>query len=85
MLPCNSRRRLSLDHPKIQWNPPLGHKPIVGYLGEHDRQVICHYVVVSLGGTYGDLVELDPLLGISFAVVGIDPKDLEACGPLYSS
>ena len=64
---------------------PQAHKPIVGYLVEHDRQIICHYVVVSSGGTYGDLVELHPLLGISLTIVGIDPEDLEACGPLYSS
>ena len=28
---------------------------------------------------------MHPLLGISLVVVGIDPEDLEACGPLYSS
>ena len=64
---------------------PWAHKPIIGCLREHDRQIICHYVAVSLSSTYGDLVELHPLLGISLAIVGIDPEDLEACGPLYSS
>ena len=39
----------------------------------------------SPGSTYGDLIELHPLLGISLAVVGIDLEDLEECGPLYSS
>ena len=34
---------------------------------------------------YNDLVELHPLLEISLAVIGIDPKDLEAYRPLYSS
>ena len=34
---------------------------------------------------YGDLVELHPLFRISLAIVGIDPKDLEAYRPLYSS
>ena len=58
---------------------------IVGYLGEHDRQIICHYVVVSPDSTYGNLIELHPLLGISLAIIGIDPQDLEAYGPLYSS
>jgi len=33
---------------------------------------------------YSDLIELHLLLGISLTVVGIDPKDFEACGPLYS-
>ena len=34
---------------------------------------------------YDDLVELHPLLGISLAVIGIGPKDLEAYRPLYNS
>ena len=54
-------------------------------LGEHDRQIICHYVTVSPGGTCGDLIELHPLLGISLAIVGINPEDLDAYGPLYCS
>ena len=54
-------------------------------MGEHDRQIICHYIAVSPGSTYGDLVELHPLLEISLTVIGIDPKDLEAYEPLYSS
>ena len=54
-------------------------------MGEHDRQIVCHHIGVSSGGTYDNLVELHPLLEVSLAVVGIDPKDLEACGPLYSS
>ena len=64
---------------------PQAYKPIIGRLGEHNRQLVCHYVTVSPGGTYYDLVELHPLLEISLAIVGMDPEDLEACGPLYSS
>ena len=48
-------------------------------------QKFCHYVIVSPSSRYDDLVELHPLLGISLAIIEIDPKDLEACGPLYSS
>ena len=54
-------------------------------MGEHDRQIICQYIIVSPGGTYGDLIELHPLLGISLAIVRINPKDLETYRPLYSS
>jgi len=71
--------------PRFDGVLPQVHKPIIGRLGEHNRQIVCHYVIVSPGGTYDDLVELHPLLGISLVVVGIDPEDLEACGPLYSS
>ena len=54
-------------------------------MGEHDRQIICYNIAATTGGSYNDLVELHPLLGIGLAVIGIDPEDLEACGPLYSS
>ena len=71
--------------PRFNGVLPQAHKPIIGRLGEHNRQIVCHYVAVSPGGTYDDVVELHPLLGISLAIVGINPKDLEAYGPLYSS
>ena len=71
--------------PRFDGVLPQAHKLIIGRLGEHNRHVVCHYVVVSPSGTYGDLVELHPLLRISLAIIGIDPKDLEACEPLYSS
>ena len=70
--------------PRFNGVLPQAHKPIIGRLGEHNRQIVCHYVAVSPGGMYDDLVELHPLLGISLAIVGINLEDLEAYGPLYS-
>ena len=71
--------------PRFDGVLPQAHKTIIGRLGEHNRQIVCHYVAVSPGGMYDDLVELHPLLGISLAVVGIDAEDLEAYRPLYNS
>jgi len=48
-------------------------------------QIICHYIVVCPNNIYGYFIELHPLLGISLAIVGIDPEDLETYRPLYSS
>ena len=71
--------------PRFDGVLPQAHKLIIGRLGDHNRQLVCHYIIVSPGGMYGDLVELHPLFRISLAIVGIDPEDLEAYGPLYSS
>ena len=60
-------------------------EPIVRRLVEHDGQIICHHITASPSCSYSNLVKLHPLLRISFAVIGIDPENLEACGPLYSS
>ena len=54
-------------------------------MGEHDRQIVCHHIGVSFNGTYDDLIERHPLLGVSLVIIGIDPQDLEAYWPLYSS
>jgi len=84
-LPCNSRLNSLKIIPRFDGVLPQAHKPIIGRLGEHNRHIVCHCVAVSPSGTYGDLVELHPLLGISLAVVGIDAEDLEAYRPLYNS
>ena len=57
-------------------------EPVHGGGFKHDRQVVCHDVGASSSSAHGNGIACEPLLGIDLAVIGFNPRNLEAYRPL---
>jgi hypothetical protein len=49
---------------------------------EHDGQIICHYIGASSSSPHSNRIAGKPLLGVSLAVILLDPGNLETYRPL---
>ena len=57
-------------------------EPTHGGWREHDREIVCHDVGVSPGGSDGGGVSLQPLSWVHPSFIGLDSGDFETMGPL---